>query len=71
MPAHRLEQHRAHAAVDDDLLAVDVGRGSAGEEHGEAGEVARRPPAAHRHAGVDALDERGVLPQLRRELGKN
>ena len=62
-------QRASHAAVDDDLLAADIGGSVGGEEHRDAGEVAGLAPATQRHACIDALDERRILAQARAQVG--
>ena len=56
-PRHQIHDGAGEAAVDDDLVAVDVGCPIAGKKQDGVGHVLRRADAAHRHDGGAALVE--------------
>src|SRR5438067_1204503 len=62
-------QRRGQPAVDEKSMAVDVGRGGRGEEHGDPADLLALPPAADRRALADEGGERLVGDERRVHLG--
>src|SRR5262249_12969592 len=70
MAVRRRRSYRgAEAAIDDELLASDVGRGLGRKKHGSAGEIARLSPALERRPSDNPRDEGFVLQQALRQFG--
>jgi hypothetical protein len=49
LPRHQIHDGPRKAAIDDDLVAIDVGRAVARQEQDGIRHVLRRADAAHRH----------------------
>jgi len=60
-PRHQIHDGPRKAAIDDDLVAIDVGRAVARQEQRDAGDVVRRSDPPQRHHGRATLDHAGGL----------